>query len=374
MRTDLKHSRLLCLVVVLVLSSLLASCGILSAVQKAFRHEDGAQTATEEPASPTPEGTHKPAESSAPILERALDSVPFSLIDGRLFIQMPVGAQDIARQGDIMGAAPSSRAETRLVLEGGNGQKLVVYAQESFYYSDDLEGDADRILKQRYGDFFAYTKEPARQTGDGLKVICFSPDSIDAGTDAVLVRGAVVGLADGTFITVGVFVTPETAADTGLCLQQSGGILDTLRAGTRRVDASAHEERLGQNSIGIQLDEGYVIVQDEGADFSVFYLMKYVKLGQPAPSVGIYVGEHPSLMYLQRGVEESQLTKTKDKILNKSVEWLSYTSQGGAYYCAETYLYLNDYLIMHIFVDAADDAEFREIKDMIDTLKIRSYS
>lgn len=373
MRAILRRCKPLCLAILLLATPLLVSCDVFSAVKKATLQEGVTQNATGTPAPRTPEPTHEPVESpGAPILERAMDTVPFPLLDGRLLLRMPLGTQDIARQPDIMSAEISNHKETRLVLEG-SGQQLVVYAQESFYYSDDLDGDVDRILKQWHGGSFAYTADAARQTDDGLRVICYSPAHIDTSVNAVLIRGAVVGLADGTFITVGVYVTPETAADTELCQKQAGGILDTLSAGPRRIDASVHEERLGRNSLAIELDQGYVIVQDEGVDFSVFYLMKFVKLGEPAPSIGIYMGGHPSLMYMQRGVEESELTKTKAKILNKNVEWLSYASRGEYSYSAETYLYLNGYLIMHVFIDAQDEAEFLGIKKMIETLKFRSY-
>lgn len=362
MRTRLVCCKLLILMLILLVSLPLTSCGVISAV--------GDLLDKPSPATTVALATQRPAEtSSLPILERELSKNPHSLISDRLLIQMPVGAEDIARQQDIMSAPRSSQGETRLVLEG-NGQQLVLYAQETFYTTDDLEKNIDTILKLRYGKDFAYTTQAVKQSGNGLKVLCFSPNNIDTTTNAVLIRGAVVGIDDGTFISVGVYVTPETAEEEELCLKQAERILNSIQPGSRRISGLAQEERLGQNSLTIQLDKGYVIVQDEGVDFSVFYLMKYVKLGEPAPSVGIYIGEYPSWVYQQRGIQESQLTKTKDTILRRGVEWLSYKSNEEQY-SAETYLYLNERLIMHIFVDAADEAEFDAIKEMIHTLKIK---
>ncbi len=314
--------------------------------------------------------TARPAEtSSLPILERELSQYPFSLISDRLTVQMPVGAEDEAMQSDAMGAQISSKAETRLVLEG-EGQQMVLYAQETFYTTDNLEKDLDAILKLRYGKGFTYTAETVKQSGDDIEVIGFSPEQLDKSASSVLIKGAVVGIDDGAIVTVGVYATPETAADEVLCQKQAGRILDSIVPGSRKIDGKAHEERLGQNSLTIRLDKNYVVAQQEGPDFSVFYLMKYVKLGEPAPSIGIYIGEHPTMRYPQRGIKENQLTKTEGKLLKKNVEWLSYESSGGGY-SAETNLYLNDTLIMHIFVDTADEAEFETIKKMIQTLKIK---
>ncbi len=356
MRSMQVKRRLVILALILLTSFPLVSCDAISTLVDRIGKAE------------TP--TARPVEtSSLPILERELSQYPFSLISDRLTVQMPVGAEDEAMQADAMSAQAPSKAETKLVLEA-DGKQLVLYAQETFYTTDDLEKDLDTILKLRYGQGFTYTAEAVKQSGGGMKVIGFSPAQLDKSANSVLIQGAVVGIDDGAIVTIGVYATPETTADEDLCRKQAERILSSIEPGSRKIVGKPHEERLGLNSLTIQLDKNYVVAQHEGQDFSVFYLMKYVKLGEPAPSIGIYIGAHPSMMYPQRGIQESQLAKTEGKLLKKSVEWLSYEPNDGGY-SAETYLYLNDTLIMHIFVDAADETEFETIRKMIQTLKIK---
>lgn len=376
MKTGRPRRKLAALVIVPLLCVAMSACDTLPRVlNDSIRAQSSASSPTRTPKptltqtpEPTPEATHEPVPSAAgPILSRAFDHIPFSLLDGRLLIQMPVGSVDEARQRDIMSATPSSRAETRLVLNG-DGQELVVYTQEAFYYTSNLEKDIGVILKQRYGSGFDYSLETVART-DGLREICYTPTSLDASGDSVLIKGAAVAFDDGSFVTTGVYVTPETLQDKALSQNAADKILKSITPGTRKLDVSAHEQRLGENIIYIKLDEGYTVIQDEGVDFSVFYLAKYVKLGEKAPSIGIYIGSYPSPMYKQRGIDESTLTKTKDTILNRSAEWLSYPySSGGQTYSAETFVTLNSTLIMHIFVDAPNEQEYLKTKKMIDTM------
>lgn len=284
---------------------------------------------------------------------------------------MPAGTQDIAMQQDVMGAANSEDEETRLMLEG-NRQKLVVFAQETYFYSDNMEDDIGKILKSSHGETYTYTTQCIRQSSDGFKVICVSPDKIDTSDESVLVREVFARIADGTLIFVGVYVTPETAADKDLCLKQADKIVESIQPGTRKINASAHVETIVDN-LSIKLDKDYVLVEQTGADFSVYYITKIVKLHGSRPLIGIYIGGHPTLMYTQRGIEDSQLTATEDRILNKKVEWLSYKpSPDDEAYSAETVFGLPFSIMqMHIFVDAANEAEFLKIKEMIDTLEVK---
>jgi hypothetical protein len=150
MRTWLKRCNPLGLAAVLLITLLLASCDVFPALQGTTPLASETPNVTDTPASPKPVMTHSPTPPPTmppsapppeePILGRALAEEPFSLIDGRLLIQMPEGTQDIPRQRSIMSPAASNRRETRLVLDG-NGQQMVLFAEETFLYTDDLERD-----------------------------------------------------------------------------------------------------------------------------------------------------------------------------------------------------------------------------------------
>lgn len=405
MKNGKKNRRVLIVSAVLLILPLLASCGLFSAVRNNVAQPGGGvPTATSVPTAPipsrtvevapkptqtpepaitpeptqTPEATDPgadatPAASEAPdapcvpILERGLEEKPISLINGRLFIRMPEGTVDNARRTDIMSDEMSGEEETRLVLEG-NGQQLVVLAQETFFYSKNMEKEIAELAKWSHGDTFTYSSASIRDSRS-FKAVSLAPEPIDAGEKAVLIREAYVRVEDGTLITVGVYVTPETFADRELCIKQADKILESLSPGDRKLNVAAHDETMG-GAIRIHLDKNFVLVEDEGVDFIVFYITKVVSVGDPIPSIGIYVGDHPSFLYLQRGIDDNGLTKVKDTILHGNVEWITYRpSPGKEDFSAEAAFYLpNGTVVMHIFVDAADEAEFLAIKDMIDTM------
>lgn len=371
MRTRLTHSKWLYLAVVLLFSFSLTACDVITAATHIVRQNLKINQSTSTAPVPTlPDETKSAAPPpSGPILERGLEDTPISLIDDRLFVQMPAGAQDAARRQGIMGAEYSSHEETRLVLEGG-GHQLVVYAQETFYYSENERDDIGKLLKYRNGAAYTYTTERIQDSDGGFRLIKVIPDSIDTSVNAVIIREAVAITDDDTMIYIGVFATPETAADEELCIRQADRILETIRPGTRKINASAHEEKFA-GRLSIKLDKGYVMIEQPGSDFTVYYITKVASFEESIPSVGIYIGGHPTLIYPGRGIDADQLTTTGDTILKERVEWWSYKDYPyDENYSAETAFDLpHSDMLMHIFIDAADEAQFMELREMIKTVR-----
>ncbi|NLO39832.1 MAG: hypothetical protein GX115_10250 [Ruminiclostridium sp.] len=323
------------------------------------------------PASPTPE--IEPTITGTPsssILEKKLEKKLFSLMDDRLFIQMPEGAMDMAIQENIMSAARSNQSETMLVLEEAN-ERLMVYAQELFMYAgENFHDDVEQLCKNRYKQDVLYQLEDILQSGNELKVIKVTPDKYAMSSDMVEIGQAYIKTEDNVLIYIGVYVMADMMNETEQAIKQADRILGSIQPGTRTLNTTPHEETIWDN-ITLHLDKDFVLVEENGIHFTVYYLAKITKMNEDIPSIGIYIGAHPSLLYYGRGIESSQLAAVKDNILDKDVEWVTYMPfEDDDYYCAETVVPLSDgVFVIHIFIDAANEEEFATYQKMIHTMK-----
>ena len=182
------------------------------------------------PASPTPE--IEPTITGTPsssILEKKLEKKLFSLMDDRLFIQMPEGAMDMAIQENIMSAARSNQSETMLVLEEAN-ERLMVYAQELFMYAgENFHDDVEQLCKNRYKQDVLYQLEDILQSGNELKVIKVTPDKYAMSSDMVEIGQAYIKTEDNVLIYIGVYVMADMMNETEQAIKQADRILGSIQ-------------------------------------------------------------------------------------------------------------------------------------------------
>lgn len=299
------------------------------------------------------------AQEADSLFNRALRKEPYSVLDGRLTIRIPAGTEDAAMQPDIMGPMSSSARETRLMSENIGGAELVVYAQEMFCYSTgDFVKDLEIIFSSNWEDAeFGYElacSEPGFSAAK-LKIPATDPQG-----EAILVSAVVVRTADNGLIMLSFLVTPEAYRFPDQCRALCDRVIATLKPGERMLNTDARRETLDAAGYQISLDKDYVVIEQFGVDFLVYYIDKVTPLGTSAPSMGIYLGFHPSTDGKPYG------TQSKGAILGKSVVW---SASGNR---VETLTTLKGGNMMHIFITADDQADRAALKKMAQSLQVKT--
>ena len=137
-------------------------------------------------------------------------------------------------------------------------------------------------------------------------------------------------------------------------------MIATLKPGERMLNTDARRETLDAAGYQISLDKDYVVIEQFGVDFLVYYIDKVTPLGTSAPSMGIYLGFHPSTDGKPYG------TQSKGAILGKSVVW---SASGNR---VETLTTLKGGNMMHIFITADDQADRAALKKMAQSLQVKT--
>jgi len=294
--------------------------------------------------------------------KRELAEGEFSLIDDRLFVTMPEGTVDIARQESIMSAPASNHEETELVLEEGKGE-ITLHAYELFMYSSGkLENDA-KVLTDKWSKSSGRSYTYSKMSSANIEAMYIIPAEFNTNLDYILLRRALVKTADNTLIVVSVYANPQKFTDKSACFKLADEILATLEEGTRIIDTSAHKEKIGGCEIALQKE--YVFTLSIGPDFVVYYITKIVKVGEKQPNMGIYIGGHPDGVSLSPDAEVKMIS---DKILGKHIEWISYKTNDVLH--METIFELDsDYWKMHIFMSGHSEKDIEEMQNMARSLK-----
>ena len=170
----------------------------------------------------------------------------------------------------------------------------------------------------------------------------------------------VVRTADNGLIMLSFLVTPEAYRSPNQCRALCDRVIATLKPGERMLNTAARRETLDGAGYQISLDKDYVVIEQFGVDFLVYYIEKVTPLDTSAPSMGIYLGFHPSTDGKPYG------TQSKGTILGKSVVWSASDNR------VETLTRLKDGSMMHIFITADDQADRAALKKMAQSLQVKT--
>ena len=216
------------------------------------------------------------------------------LLNGRLTVRVPAQGQSHAMAHSIMAAPDSVSESTRLAINSGP-QRMVLVAYELFARTD--QGFEQAVQR-------ASTKLPAKgrveewQLPAPLRGFACFPVATTHNEEANLVMGVYVAQADGTVQYVAFYINRSAAKDFNAAAILAKSIAKTIAAGQRRLNSSAGEREFSaysaKNSIFATVPDGYVVTAQDGPDFVVHHVRKLVRFGEPAESLGLYVGDHPS--------------------------------------------------------------------------------
>jgi len=304
-----------------------------------------------------------------PFFTGKVDNTKYSLINDRLFIHMPEGAEARnSHYGGIMGSSTNDDYETNLMLIG-NDQTIEVKANELYAYSTgDLKKDAALFVDMLNNRYTRPAKYFISETVDKetLAFISLRPETYDNWSD-FLIEGALVQTADNTLVFVGVYADQKAMKYSDDCQKLARQIINSLESGTRIL--SAEGQLFSMEGYSIKLVPGYIPKLNRGPDFDVWYFNKLTTLDDVGSSFGIYRGNHPSY-----DNSEKVTNTTKDIVLSRMITWRIYSETPGKFdekSYAETIILTgiggwDTY--MHIFASPSSETDWKDIRKMVRSL------
>jgi hypothetical protein len=295
-------------------------------------------------------------------------TTPLEALGGRVVLMLPAEARDEARQSAVMAAPESADSESRFIVDVQKA-RLVVMVWELFALApDDLVAGA----KAELGAEASAHEIGAVTVADGsVRAVRARPTQPELAADAAMVDSAYLALADGTAISVAVYVNATAFADLATARKLAEKIITSAKGGPRPLKRHAGPRTLGRLTMTVPDD--VVLSVQPGPDFEVFLLRKLRRLGAPPPStIGVYVGNQPE--YIHRNVEYRDVTtsKIKGRLIGRDIEWTSWTTPEGMptqEVIAEAVL-SEAAKMVHVFINGQDAASVETMRRAAESLEV----
>lgn len=254
-----------------------------------------------------------------------------SILNNRAFFNFPTYATNIKRGVNIMSADPNANEETRIVLDLGD-MRLVFFAQELFALGDE---DLLTTITEQNDQEKLKTKILANK--DSLQSILSTPTNFDTTKNAILVNSLIVRTQDNTIFRISAYINPVAYKLKDQFQKLTENVFSTLIKGTRKNNRGTRQEKhtiFGSDKAFLfDLPTNYFITVDQQYDFQVFKLHKYQTYADTNwMQLIIYNGHHPSVVYKDYRLSESDGKKIDGTFLNKKIDWLFFNiTQEGMY-------------------------------------------
>jgi len=291
----------------------------------------------------------------------------YSLLDGRLLVDMPEGTQNTPIQVSQNSAPDSERTSTQLIYASAE-RNIVLTAYEDFQLSGgSLEDDARNGLKDPIAAGQQFDLQPV-SAGDGLSVVEIIPRTFNESDNAILTRSALVKDANGALITINLYTDAESFKDRDACFSQADAILMSLRPGGRMLETGVHKEQIGDYTI--QVAAGYVLTTQTSDTFTVYTVTKMVPVGTQPPYMCLYFGVYPSLVCDSQNISLDDLETGQDTILGRDATWGTYRPKPGEdkFLFRETVVSLSADLLIHVAIIPSDETDMEEMTRMAESL------
>lgn len=245
------------------------------------------------------------------------ESLP--LLQDRLRVALPASARLEPRGRAIMGAHVDEAQESRVVLDNGEAQLLVMAWELA-------ASTGDGWTSQMASKAPPGTDVRERQSDAGLTIATLQTPELDTSTEVVEVLQAWVGHPDGTVQAMAFYVNPFAAASGAeACRDLPLRALASLRAGERALQRGG-SWRLPTGPAGevlaIDLPGDWTAFTEFGPDFFVHRLVNVAPIFTDRVSGFAYFGGHPSVQIPPDAVEEP------GTLYGSSVTWGRWTEKG----------------------------------------------
>ena len=253
-----------------------------------------------------------------------------SVLNGKAFFSFPDSTVNKPRQVNLMSAAPNLNDETRLIYHSGK-MNLIFFAQELYLLSDkkifnELSGDSS------YAANFS-SKEFLQK--DSLYAIISTPLRYDSLQGGILIKSLLVQTQDSTLFRIDAYINDAAFPRRAEFQQLAENVFNTLSKGSRTIQRNERDEKYsvgdGYKSFLFHLPANYCITKEPDEDFEIYKFHKLRKFtDNTLADLLIYIGEHPSYMFMEYGLDEHSARRDSGMILGNKIEWLffNYDMQG----------------------------------------------
>jgi hypothetical protein len=308
---------------------------------------------------PTVQNEPDPAEQCGGFERLALGE-PQPLLADHLRIRALEGARSFARPQAPTAAPEPDAGATRLFLEAGD-RKFVVMSMELFRRrTENFLAGVRAIDRPAQFDRLVPT-----ELASGLDAVVVIPGLLDTSSEAVNVLRVYVASRDDSVQVVMFFVNPAVAREASGCPGLARRLAETIAPGERRLTASAGERELA-HGVTIALPDGYAVLEERGADFSVHRIYPLLPLDGASGSLAVYLGPRPDAGPIEPG------TGVRGTLFGREVEWREVQTEDGAI-GRETIAPVAEggSLLAHVYL-AADRADLAdELVRVAQTLRVR---
>lgn len=315
---------------------------------------------------PQPQQSNELVPAAQPICSMQLGLQATPLLNGHLTVHVPALAK-------VVGDSGTNPDQTQIRIESGD-QVMLLVAKELY---DSSGPEFDKKIREASGA--DHDVQPLRLTG--LRGLAVAPKAINTSVQAPLIGGAYTVLdSDGTVQSVGIYMTAAAAKDPA-CIGWGKSIVQSLAAGTTKLDSSAGLRKIpldAKTDLVVTVPPGVVLSLQKGPDFTLYRLRDLKPYGVPRGNIGIYVGDHPSEQYKVAGLDDSKITATKGTLLGKDAIWKQWTSAQGASTvqvseAVEPVPIAGDAnLQVHVFV-ASSTTDMTDLKKIVDTMQVQPH-
>ena len=230
-----------------------------------------------------------------------------------------------------------------------------------------MQKDAE-LLADMWGEVLGKDYQISMEkTQKGLDIIRVKPSADNQDTNSFLIDSAFFINSDDTYIFVGVFISGTLKNDIEACVESADKMINSIELGQRKIGQSVQTAMIS-NDINIQIPEGFVLYEQNGVDFDVYYIAQITTADISGMSAGIYIGSYPStnIENVKKG-DEGYIFK-QSKILGENVLWVG-TMENGIYSWEAMVHPYDEFYRMHIFFTCNDNSEFEQIVDIIETME-----
>ena len=160
-----------------------------------------------------------------------------SVLNKKVFIDVPANAIVSPRVADIMAADPNENRETRIIADWGK-MKLVLFARELYA----LSGNSlfEDISKEVEPDFDFQRK--VLTDNDSLISVISTPSLFDTTASGILVNSLLIKTQDNSVCRIDAYINPEAYLLKDEFIRLTENIFKTISKGSRTVNLSAREE------------------------------------------------------------------------------------------------------------------------------------
>ncbi|HET7500776.1 MAG TPA: hypothetical protein VFK02_07230 [Kofleriaceae bacterium] len=320
-------------------------------------------------AAPPPRPPAVPAAATAP------DSLPLTqnvqLLGGRLGATLPAAMKLEARRRSIMSAEAAAEDETRAVLDHG-AARFVMMTYELFALAGPDLAASIRDDRKAQGQSTRDLRLVPLSLARPLTALADIPPPTTGDADANLVYAAWVASPDGTVQYLAFYVNPAgaktDAASWALLARQ---IVQRLTAGKRTLDtkAAAHKLGAGTETVTVATPDGWIVTTQPGPDFTVHHLRKLARLGGPAVSCGIYLGDHPSFQHRQSGIDAAKVKTSPATLFRAATTWQTWSADGSRFTSEAMTRHPGGSATVHAWCSADTEPELTDLRKIIETIR-----